>query len=372
MLQINGSHGQDSLFFKHFLSQIEEIEKFPINKDTIVYPKENDKSENSNIDILIINKLLQKCIIIENKIYAGDSNLTSGGQIFRYINHVVDSENIPLENVYVIYLTLDGHAPSPDSLGEKYNNFENILVYSYQDIIIPWLELCLKEVSVKPFLRESIAQYIKLVNKMTGDESSKEERLAYKNLIANSEDNMRSAKALYDNFKHIKWHAVHEFWQKLQNKIEEQPDIELLKPFDRDKKEASITNGCITALTHYEDYRKGQKNKQRCTISFKVNGVVLRVRFSAHTENFYYGIPEVGNESISEELINRLKEFNPLFKQGPNLHLAKPFSNNIKFNNFHNNLAFSIIDPKICDKLVEESWNEVEALVREINQVKNY
>ena len=94
LLQPKGKHGQKELFLDLFLSQfseIEDIEKINFNYlKTIVYPKEFDKKENNNIDILIIDETSNNALIIENKIYADDSITSSGGQIERYLNHVIN------------------------------------------------------------------------------------------------------------------------------------------------------------------------------------------------------------------------------------------------------------------------------------------
>ncbi len=42
-------------------------------------------------------------------------------------------------NIQVIYLTLDGHEPSSDSLAD-FQNFENLQNLSYVELILPWLE----------------------------------------------------------------------------------------------------------------------------------------------------------------------------------------------------------------------------------------
>ncbi|MGL4721781.1 MAG: PD-(D/E)XK nuclease family protein [Desulfovibrionaceae bacterium] len=61
--------------------------------------------EKDNIDIYI--KHDNFAIIIENKIYAGDQE----NQLQKYKN-IVKNSSIPLENIYIIYLTLEGKEAS--------------------------------------------------------------------------------------------------------------------------------------------------------------------------------------------------------------------------------------------------------------------
>ena len=164
---------------------------------------------------------------------------------------------------------------------------------------------------------------------MTENSSSIEERLAYKKLIGSSIENMSSAKALFLNYKHIKWHTIKEFWDNLYQLIEEEPDFSIIKSFD---------NKNITDLTHFEKYRKGQKAKQKCSISFRtINGIILSIRYSAPYSHFYFGIEDSGNKQLIENLLTNYQEYK-LIKWLP---LAKTFSKDIAFNNFNSDLTFS-------------------------------
>ena len=55
LLQPKGKHGKGRLFLKLFIDQVKELEEFILNDSTLVYPKENDKKENSNIDINVVD-----------------------------------------------------------------------------------------------------------------------------------------------------------------------------------------------------------------------------------------------------------------------------------------------------------------------------
>jgi len=180
LLDPYASHGLNHTFLNRFIQQFKELDEINYSKST-VYPQELEKKESNNIDILIIDQSSKHAIIIENKIYASDSNNGSGGQLERYFKHVNEIENIPKAQIHVFYLTLDGHEPTQESLGDfkKLSNINGKCI-SYKHEILNWLNDCVNVVIDQPFLRESILQYKKLLNKMTNNESNIEERIKIK------------------------------------------------------------------------------------------------------------------------------------------------------------------------------------------------
>lgn len=395
LLQPKGSHGFDSQFLNLFLKEVnnsgnsmptkgslndEDDSKEIINEKesepkhlllfknighTKIYPYEDDKKENENIDTLVIDRLNKQCIIIENKIYAGDSN-GSDGQLNRYIDHILSVEKIPLENIDVVYLTLDGHEPSRKSI-DKYIQKKEIILCSYHSLIIPWLEKCLTLTSRTPFVREAILQYIKLIKQMTKDDSSIEERKAYRKLIGESNENMIAARKLLQNFKHIKWHAVHDFWSALQMKIEENNHLITSRVVNEDG-----TSQVINELTHFEDYRKGQKKKQHCNLSFQIkNGLEISILFTPNMK-FYFGISNKAKlSSEMSDKLNQLIKNKTIYRQTDWMVLMKSFNKNIFFNDFNQQLAFDLISSEKNQALVNDTWAEIASLMEDLEYVPN-
>ena len=120
------------------------------------------KREKDNIDILITTKDRQHAVAIENKIGAGDRPR----QLCRYYNELKDKGYV---NIHLLYLTLNGGDPSKASFCgahcEARSHYETI---SYKDTLPSWSERCQQRAYDKPGLRESIAQYRQLVQKLTG------------------------------------------------------------------------------------------------------------------------------------------------------------------------------------------------------------
>ena len=115
--------------------------------------------ERDNIDILITNDVKQ-AVVIENKIGAGDQPQ----QLQRYHDRLRKRE---FDDISLLYLTLDGYAPSEYSVGNLC--YQSI---SYRDDLPPWLEGCQKRAYDEPALRESIGQYLQLIRKLTGTDFS--------------------------------------------------------------------------------------------------------------------------------------------------------------------------------------------------------
>ena len=115
------------------------------------------KREWNNIDILICDRSSLKAVIIENKIRAVDQPR----QLARYAGQMKEYE------CRVLYLTLDGREASEDSADDiEYR------CISYKNDLIPWLKDCQRRAYDEPPLRESVAQYLRLIEKLTGTDLS--------------------------------------------------------------------------------------------------------------------------------------------------------------------------------------------------------
>lgn len=349
-----GSHQMQHTFLKLFIEKFEKINFHNFEK-AVVYPEEWNKSENNNIDILIINRSSKNAIIIENKIYAGDSNHEDSGQLERYFNHVLNKERIPKDNIHVFYLTLNGREPSEESLG-KYKTLENIngKCIAYNIEIEQWLESCLKEVYNKPFLRESIAQYLNLIKIMANNNTNIEERIEIKNLIGANKESLASTKYLIDNFNHVKWHTIYDFWTELENELQSK-GYEVVH---------FIKESSITSLTHHDT----NKSDEDDGIIFKVNSNGLKAYVWHEKDScIFWGFEKEGAENndlealkkLTEEgLINEQKDFwrkNFELDSGENLYLK----------NFSNEKTFNLIDPKFRESTVKKIAADIENFVKE-------
>lgn len=361
LLSPNGRHNKGDLFLRLFLNEA-KIMDFDTSLSEVI-PNELNKSEYNEIDIFIVNRIKKQAIIIENKIGAGDSNHEDRGQLEGYFDLVQRIEKISKENIKVLYLTIDRHEPTPASLG-KYSTLENMngITIDYEHEILNWLDSCLKECSKKPFLRESIIQYQNLIQHMTNIPDIKE-RLEIRDLIANSEDNLKSAKLLMDNFKHVKWHTVYDFWTELRISLQNKGFEIICYP-----KEVDITN-----TTHFEPYKKDYSSKNNYGIKAKVtDGLIFWIWNGTDDDWLYWGISK---NDISEEYKTKLIEyrtkFPTRFETSETSIVWKYFDltkeENIFFPSFSYSGTFNLIDRKYRNKIIEEKLVlEVQSFINEI------
>ncbi len=347
LLNPSGSHDLKDYFLKYFIGLFKEID-FSNFRNAIVYPDELNKKENNNIDILIIDRTSRNAIIIENKIYAGDSNSEAGGQLERYYRHVRENENISEENISVLYLTLDGHEPSTKSLGE-FKTLERIKgqCISYEAHILRWLKLCLKDVYNKPFIRESILQYEKLINKMTNSNTDIKERIKLKEIIGHNKDSMNATKYLLDNFKHVKWHAIDDFWNELEMELNGR-GLNTVKSIDPDS---------ITQLTHFQNNKNGEEGG----ISFKVNEGLNGFVWHEKNEWLFWGFEKEGINDTQKEILDNLTRDGHIVESSTYWYKYFEFSDGemLWLKDFTKERTFNLIDPLARKETVMKIVNEV-------------
>ena len=160
-----------------FLTKVVGIKCFPV--DGAIVHREFD-----NIDLLIENVQQKQAVVIENKIWSGDT----ARQLQRYHEKLL-ARDYPPQDISLLYLTPFGDSPSKQSVGDL--DCETV---SYVDLL-PWLERCQKRAFDDPALRESIAQYTELVRKLTNTDRSAEYMNELKNLCL-KDDNLIMAHEL--------------------------------------------------------------------------------------------------------------------------------------------------------------------------------
>ncbi len=185
LLDTKGKHGQKDVFLKLFLEQINDrfkenphayldyLNKFVTQNATAkteiyVGGVNFDLAEGGRVDIVITSG--NQNIVIENKIYAGDQEQ----QLLRYNNH--------FKNQPIIYLTLDGSEPSDSSKGNLALD-KDFICCSYKTDIKEWLVKCIKEMTNKPFIRETLNQYLILIQQLTNQSNNNKMGEEIRNLI---------------------------------------------------------------------------------------------------------------------------------------------------------------------------------------------
>lgn len=366
LLNPYGSHKLSDYCLRSFLNICGYPPQFIQNllaPGVAVHPNEFNFSEWDEIDILIINERTSYALFIENKIYARDSNHEEHGQLEGYYRTILEKYHIPERNLEAIFLSM-GRKPSEDSMGSRYPRLKKILqIIHYDDAILRWLNNCLKVAVEKPFLRETILQYIKLVRNMTNNISI-DERKDIKNLIGRSSENMAAAKLLVENFVHVKWHTVVDFWDELTRKLQSIGyDVSQL-----------VNLSAITFITHNEEYKQGYRGVEFGICFVPVEGLHMYVWY-AYGKSLYYGICD--DAKLSVEYKDKIKR---LFCLGGYLapkddknwvykYFDLPEEEKIYFNDFAYTGTFKLINDEYRHNIIEKMATEIQGFVEQLDNI---
>ena len=297
LLDPQGNHGLGFAPIDIILKTLNS--SFQYDQETIeVIPSFSNWSEYKEIDILLIDRRTKYAIIIENKINACDSNHGDEGQLERYYRRIIEEDKIPQENVDVYYLTIDGHEPSEESVStsSRYKDLPDILrCITYGNEIMRWLQQCMQIACNKPFIRETVAQYINLIKEMIND-TEIEDRLEILKIISKNDDTLASAKLLFDNYKHIQWHTIFDLFQEFYSELEKRGYKCLSK----------VENATIDNIVH-----GGPKlRKQYPQFSFKKNDELQITIGCDYDDWFYFGLKSKENKLLDAKKINEFIKTN--------------------------------------------------------------
>lgn len=208
-LNPKGTHGMKERFLELFLSECfseDELLEFNFDCKNAVLKTESyapTEEKQGRIDIFISSG--SKCIVIENKLLAGDQN----HQLKRYAEY--SKKNFA--EFKILYLTKDRHeASSQSGDGVDYK------IISYREEILHWIENCCAESAKFPLVRETLVQYANLIRHYTGESMSAKATNEIINTIANDE-NIKIARLIVKNYKDAKIAIAHELLDKF-GKIE--------------------------------------------------------------------------------------------------------------------------------------------------------
>ena len=210
LLDPDGSHGMQDAFLKAFIDTIAHGGTKP-ELDTAhakVYTEYNigniTETTGGRIDILITDrsetgsgkdsgKDSGHAIIIENKIWAADQP----NQLVRYHNFAPEAA--------LLYLTLNGDEPSAQSRGTLNAQDGGYQCISYRSDIIDWLRQCAQLSFDKPRVRETILQYINLLQQLTNQNIMEQKQLIQ---LLTNKDNFEQACAIADTMPAAKQYMV--------------------------------------------------------------------------------------------------------------------------------------------------------------------
>lgn len=360
LLDPAGSHKMKDSFVRLLVDKLNL--PFEYNLSSLeVYPNENDYHEHERIDILLIDRQRKSAVIIENKIGAPDSNHEGEGQIEKYYRIITQKEGIPEDSTSVLYLSIDRDAPSDESVNTSglFPGLEDkVRSIHYGVEILDWLRDCVKECYNKPILRESITQYIKLVEDMTNNNTSEEDLKVIMQLVGKNSDNLMSAKRLIDNSKHLYWWAIFEFWKLLSEKF-----VDLGFSIRQ-----CIENKIIDDLVHGSTVRRNKANfNLKLTTPDNINFTIN----ADHTHCIRIGVTD---EDVKSGLKTKAKAFFKAKEEVLNLENCEnwTFYKYIEFDNydclyledFSQELTFSLVSEKCRDEIVNTVIKQTQELLK--------
>ncbi len=349
LLNPNGTHGEGYIFLDLFLEIISD--NFDNNYHgliTVEYEEyigeiNENYTKGGRIDIIIKHKD-KPPIIIENKIDADDQP----NQLLRYHNHNPDSP--------IYYLTLFGLEPSDQALGGV--SIDKIKLLSYRYDINKWISRCIEKASTKHGLRETLIQYLDLVNELTGNDIAMEEREEIIKLLGENE-NIISARKIVDNWIHVRWHVEMGFWIGLEDIVKSNN----YKVLDNQKYSADYITGVIHSSRNRDPWYG---------IIFKIceydnTDVLLMVERSFG--NLNYGLRVDGDNK--ELLLKVNKLISHLYDKTVNEWLSgiKYFTTDINFETFSSNTTLNLCNIDKREEIISDCWEQVNSFINSCKKI---
>ncbi len=241
--------------------------------------------ERYNIDILITNSVGQ-AVVIENKIRATDRSQ----QLLRYDQTL--KERGYCER-HLLYLTPFGHAPSPDSVGDL--EYKPI---SYKYHLRPWLQRCRNRANDQHTLRESVAQYLQLVQKLT-----KEEYLTDLTELCLRDDNLVLIHDLNEAMTEAKVCLIGNLWCEIECALNEEiPD---LPPKDKNGKNEAHPVSYEQIRLFYKSRRQEKDRYHGLFYLIGSGGAALSVE--ANDERLFFGVRCHKSQGDYTQLVEALR-----------------------------------------------------------------
>jgi len=322
LLNPNGSHKQGRVFLDIFLREIGiefyaiEIfrEKFNIPKETTIFLYQG---------------------ILENKIETTDHSQ----QLSSYLK-TMQYQGYKDESIYIVYLTLFGDEPTETSIRDRVINI------SYSKHIKNWLELSIKEVAIFPTLRETLIQYLNLINKLTFQSHHKGFILEVKDFLL-QDNNLRTILNIKESIIEAKIQIQLNFWKELLNNLIPYYPFKFYN-----------YNGDHTIEESVKKYYKRQKNKRDYGYEYQLNDNLYF--FIEIRHNIYYGFYFVDDENIATSQLAKLNNIKIDWEE----NYWKYVDKRLDFEEFNSNVL-DLIDDEKRENDIKKITDEIIYLIKE-------
>lgn len=204
LLRPTGRHGEGSRFLNAFVKDVLGLSLDVSGRAKVT--RELATEDRRRVDIVVESPDL--IIGIEVKIDAGDQK----AQLHDYFTEL-NQRAKGRKTAVLVYLTLDGKAPSAYSLKDLEQ--ENVRCLSFAEHIHPWIDRCSGMCEHKPELTYALIQYKRLLETLTGAGTSMTSLLADK--LANDRDDLETALAVEKALPKAKSAVMLRFWEELSS-----------------------------------------------------------------------------------------------------------------------------------------------------------
>ncbi len=348
-----GSHVQGDTYLRLFAKEALEIEVF--NCKDLKVKREDPTNENRRIDFTIEND--QYVIAIEMKIYASDQHQ----QLVDYASHINSRAEKLGKKAKVYYLTLDGN--DAEEISTRNQLTQEDVVYkkiSFSSHILKWIEMCTKESVVLPAVRETLAQYSKLLRKITNQNEETMDNELVELLLKDS--NLIVADKLSKALPEVKAKIELKFWKKVNELL-----VPMLSEYDliyRDTEDDGIFERIrnrqksgvgIIWMYHKAEYAKGKLFN-------------FALAYDNYNDKLYIGCyPCKLDGTFIQDSSTCVKLLNEPFKAN------KHYEYFGQKRNFFGDGIFELLDPNKCDEMAEETVNDLMPYLEILQQrINNY
>jgi len=322
-----GTHGQGRLFLDLFLEEL----SLDIVQDRIEVFREK-----ANIDILLQSE--ETSIIIENKIHTQDHSL----QLSRYWNSVY-SQGYKKSNIYLIYLTLFGEQPLEVKMQDR------VCCISYKKEIVGWLKRCIDEVEEIAVLRETLVQYLNLVQVLTYQLEEKGLVMEIKELLL-KENNLERILAIESSIIEAKIEVQFNFWQTLLSNL-----------FPHYAFSFYNTNNDKGLKSSIRRYYQKQKNIKDYGIKYQIDENLSF--FIELRKNIYYGFEFLDEDAITQEQQEVLRHLDIEWREVTDDVYWKYPNKPLNFKDFNHSNIFDLIDKEQREKDIKKISDEIIRLI---------
>ncbi|MGL4908044.1 MAG: PD-(D/E)XK nuclease family protein [Bacteroidales bacterium] len=285
LLDVNGIHGMKDTLLKAFIEVISlkewkyDTANSRVRLELSIGNLNETKTEGGRIDIALFSSD-EKAIIIENKIYASDEDK----QLLRYHNYGKKEEL----DFKLIYLNLFGNEPKENSLGEEPKKItkQDYLHITYQEHIKQWIERCIELSTRHPLVRETLVQYLGIINQLTYQTMDTTHENELIEQIAN---NLNAAHAITQNYNNAFEYLAEKYFNPKMEKFAEKH--KLIYHYD----------GSSDSYIKFNFQKASWENKY--SISFSTYGNEYYYGLCNHIYNSYC-ISDENREIIHEHLKN--------------------------------------------------------------------